>query len=131
MARVEEKGGMVAAIESGWVQGQIGDAAYRFQQAVEKKERIVVGVNAFAESETHPPALKLDPAVERDQVERLRSLREKRNSPAWQSALNAVDDAARSGSNLMEPTLLAVRSLATVGEIVAVLKRTFGTFEAS
>ena len=129
MARVEEKGGMVAAIESGWVQGQIGDAAYRFQQAVEKKERVVVGVNAFAESETHPPALKLDPEVERAQVERLRSLREKRNSPAWQSSLKTVDDAAQSGSNLMEPTLLAVRSLATVGEIVTVLKRTFGTFE--
>lgn len=131
MSKVEDKGGMVAAIESGWVQGQIGDAAYRFQQAVEKKERIVVGVNAFAESETHPPALKLDPAVERDQVERLRSLREKRSMPSWQSALKTVDDAAQSGANLMEPTLLAVRSLATVGEIVAVLKRTFGTFEAS
>jgi methylmalonyl-CoA mutase N-terminal domain/subunit len=129
MARVEELGGMVAAIESGWVQGQIGDAAYRFQQAVEKKERVVVGVNAFAESETHPPALRLDPEVERTQVERLRSLRDKRNTPAWQGALKAVDDAARSGSNLLEPTLLAVRSLATVGEIVAVLKRTFGTFE--
>jgi methylmalonyl-CoA mutase N-terminal domain/subunit len=131
MARVEERGGMVAAIESGWVQGQIGDAAYRFQQAVEKKERVVVGVNAFAESETHPPALKLDPEVERAQVERLRSLREKRSAPAWQSALNAVDDAARSGANIMGPTLLAVRSLATVGEIVAVLKRTFGIFEPS
>ncbi len=129
MARVEERGGMVAAIESGWVQGQIGDAAYRFQQAVEKKERMVVGVNAFAEDAVHPPVLKLDPAVERDQIERLRSLRAKRSAAVCESALGAVDEAAKSGTNLMAPTLRAVKALATVGEIVAVLKKTFGVFE--
>jgi methylmalonyl-CoA mutase N-terminal domain/subunit len=130
MGRVEDLGGMVAAIESGWVQGQIADAAYRFQQAVEKQERIVVGVNAYAESEVHPPILKVDPELERAQVERVRATRAKRDRDACEAALRGLDEAAKGGSNLMEPTLSAVKAYATVGEIAGVLKGTFGTYEA-
>jgi methylmalonyl-CoA mutase, N-terminal domain len=131
MDRVDHMGGMVAAIESGWVQGQIADAAYRFQQSVEKREKIVVGVNAYEESAVHPPILRVDPDLERAQVERVRALRAKRDGAAWKAALDAVDAAAKSGANLMGPTLAAVKARATVGEIVSVLKGTFGTFEPS
>jgi methylmalonyl-CoA mutase, N-terminal domain len=131
MDRVDDMGGMVAAIESGWVQGQIADAAYRFQQAVESREKVVVGVNAYEESAVHPPILRVDPELERDQVERVRAARAKRDGAAWKAALEAVDGAAKSGANLMGPTLTAVKAHATVGEIVGVLKGTFGTFEPS
>jgi methylmalonyl-CoA mutase, N-terminal domain len=131
MDRVDGMGGMVGAIESGWVQGQIADAAYRFQQAVEKGEKVVVGVNAYEESAVHPPILRVDPDLERAQVERVRAVRAKRDGAPWKAALDAVDDAAKSGANLMGPTLAAVKAMATVGEIVTVLKGTFGTFEPS
>jgi methylmalonyl-CoA mutase, N-terminal domain len=131
MDRVDDLGGMVPAIESGWVQGQIADAAYRFQQSIEKREKIVVGVNAYEESVVHPPILRVDPELERDQVERVRAVRAKRDGVAWKAALDAVDGAAKSGANLMGPTLAAAKAQATVGEIVAVLKGTFGTFEPS
>ncbi len=131
MGRVEDMGGMVAAIESGWVQGQIADAAYRFQQSVEKKDKVVVGVNAYEESVVHPPILRVDPELERAQVERVRALRAKRDEAPWKAALAAVDGAAKSGANLMGPTLEAVKAYATVGEIVGVLKETFGTYEPS
>ena len=130
MARVEAKGGMVAAIEAGWVQAQIGDAAYTYQKAIECKERIVVGVNAFVESVVSPPLLKLDPEVEHQQRERLKALRDKRNAAACQRGLASVEEAARAGTNLMAPTLEAVKSFATVGEIVGALKGIFGTYHS-
>ena len=130
MARVEAKGGMVAAIEAGWVQAQIGDAAYTYQKAIECKERIVVGVNAFVESVVSPPLLKLDPEVEHQQRERLKALRDKRNAAACQRGLASVQEAARAGTNLMGPTIDAVKSFATVGEIVGALKGIFGTYHS-
>ena len=130
MARVEAKGGMVAAIEAGWVQAQIGDAAYTYQKAIECKERIVVGVNAFVESVVSPPLLKLDPEVERQQRERLKALRDKRDAAACLRALASVETAAKAGTNLMGPTLDAVKAFATVGEIIGTLKGIFGTYHA-
>jgi methylmalonyl-CoA mutase N-terminal domain/subunit len=128
MEEVERRGGMVAAIESGYVQEEIQNAAYRVQQAVERGEKVVVGVNRFTDArQVHPPILKVDPQLERRQVERVRALREKRPRAPWEEALRRVDDAARSGENLLPATLQAVKAYATVGEIIAVLKRTFGT----
>jgi methylmalonyl-CoA mutase N-terminal domain/subunit len=87
-----------------------------------------VGVNRFTDArQVHPPILKVDPQLERRQVERVRALREKRPRAPWEEALRRVDDAARSGENLLPATLQAVKAYATVGEIIAVLKRTFGT----
>ncbi len=129
MAKVEERGGMVAGIESGWVQSQISDAAYLYQQAIESGERVVVGVNAFAGSAVSPPILKIDPDLERQQRERLEALRARRDTAACGRALAGLAEAARGGTNLMGPTLQAVKAYATVGEIIGALKETFGTFE--
>ena len=130
MAEVEKRGGMVKAIEAGYVQSEIQEAAYRFQQTVEKGERVVVGVNRFAEGDgVHPPVLHVDPELERQQVRRLRGVRERRDAAEVTRALGRLDDAAKGGANLMGPTLQAVKAHASVGEIIAVLKRTFGTHE--
>jgi len=129
MAEVEKRGGMVAAIEAGWVQGQIHDAAYRWQQAVERGEKVIVGVNKFVEREERSvPVLKVDEALERGQVEALRGVRARREGAAVKRTLEALDAAVRAGENLMPPTLDAVRAYASVGEITAVLKGTFGTY---
>jgi methylmalonyl-CoA mutase N-terminal domain/subunit len=131
IAEVEKLGGMVNAIEAGWVQAKIQEAAYASQQAVERGERVVVGVNRFVEDAAHPPVLKVNPEEERRQVERLRAVRARRDGAAVKRALRAVEAAARDGSNLMGPTLGAVKAYASVGEIIGVLKGVFGTYDPS
>jgi len=129
MAEVEKRGGMVDAIEAGWVQGQIHDAAYRWQQAVERGEKVIVGVNKFVENEGRAvPVLKVDDALERGQVETLRAVRARRDGAAVERALGSLDRAVKAGENLMPPTLEAARAYASIGEITAVLKGTFGTY---
>ncbi len=132
MEAVDKRGGMIAAIEAGYVQGEIQDAAYKYQQGVEKGEKIVVGVNRYVEEETTPmPILRVDPALERQQAERVRAVREKRNAAAVGQALKKLDEMAREGGNLMGPTLEAVKAYASVGEIIKTLKATFGTYQAT
>jgi methylmalonyl-CoA mutase N-terminal domain/subunit len=124
--RVEKLGGAIQAIESGFVQKEVGDAAYGAQRAIEEKRSIVVGVNDYVdEHATAWPILSIDESVERDQVERLKAFRKKRRSD-WQGALKSLDDAARSKKNLMPLIVDAVRNECTVGEIVSTLKQTFG-----
>ncbi|MGZ4777829.1 MAG: acyl-CoA mutase large subunit family protein [Thermoanaerobaculia bacterium] len=124
--RVEEMGGAIAAIESGFVQNEIGESAYLAQRALEQKEAIVVGVNEFAEEDKITlPIMSIDESVERDQVERLQAFRARRTSD-WKSALTLLDAAARSRENLMPRIVDCVRSECTIGEIVATLKTTFG-----
>ncbi len=124
--KIEAMGGAMAAIESGFVQRAIGDAAYAAQQAVESKKSIVVGVNDFLDQTPSAlPTLKIDDSVERDQVAQLRAFREKRRGD-FRSALAALDSAARDGRNLMPPIVDCVRNDCTVGEIVSTLKKTFG-----
>jgi methylmalonyl-CoA mutase N-terminal domain/subunit len=131
MGQVEDRGGVVSAIEAGWIQQQIQDSAYRYQQAIERGEKTVVGVNRFQEDEGDPiPILKIDPEDERKQVERIRAVREKRDRGAYERAIAALDTAAKNGSNLMEPTLHAVKAFATIGEITSVLKKTFGEYHS-
>ncbi len=123
---VEKLGGAMAAINSGFVQNEIGDSAYKAQRAVEKKASIVVGVNEFVEPEqTTLPLLIIDERVEREQVARLKKFRETRKG-RWQDSLAALDEAARSSRNLMPPIVDAVRNDCTIGEIVSTLKKTFG-----
>ena len=123
--KIDGMGGALAAIESGFVQRAIGDAAYAAQQAIESKKSIVVGVNDFVDDTPSLPILKIDDSVERDQLARLRAFREKRHG-VFRAALASLDQAARDGVNVMPKIVDCVRSECTVGEIVATLKKTFG-----
>ncbi|MBI2895292.1 MAG: methylmalonyl-CoA mutase [Deltaproteobacteria bacterium] len=132
LGRIDELGGMVAAIEKGWVQQQIEAASYAYQLEIERRERIVVGVNDFlGEDGSTPTRLKVDPAREREQIERLRALRARRDATRTAAALAAVRDTAASSACLMPPIVDAVRAGATVGEISQELREVFGEHHAS
>ena len=130
LERVDELGGMLAAIERGWVQRQIEDAAYQHQQAVDSGETVVVGVNRFAGEESSAlPEHSVDETAERRQIERVRAFRVRRDPLRWKEALDRVTEQARSASNLMPAILEAVESHATVGEIAANLRSVFGEYQ--
>ncbi len=130
--RIEAMGGMLAAIERGWVQQEIQNAAYATQRAVDNGEATVVGVNRFrADQETPIPTQRIDPALELRQVERVRALRARRDSVRWRSAIDGVREAAGSDTNLMPAILEAVESYATVGEIASALREVFGEYQES
>jgi methylmalonyl-CoA mutase N-terminal domain/subunit len=127
IARVDALGGAVAAIESGFVAREIEEAAYAAQREVEEGRRVVVGVNAFREDEdATPPVHSLDPEIEREQVERLRSFRAARDQSAAAKALEALRRDAGEDRNLMPAILAAVMARATLGEVVLALKTVFG-----
>ena len=132
LEKIEIMGGMLKAIERGYVQQEIQNAAYEYQQAVDRQEAVVVGVNRFqmqGEDEKAVPIQRIDPSLEPRQVERLRALRAKRNAGIWQAAIRAVEDAARSGENLMPRILAAVEANATVGEISDAMRKVFGEYK--
>ena len=121
--------GMLRAIEQGYVQREIQNAAYAYQKAVDAQEAIVVGVNEFmSEQEVAVPIQRIDDALEGRQVERVRALRARREAGVHAAALRQVEEAARGGSNLMPRILQAVESYATVGEVADVLRRVFGEY---
>jgi methylmalonyl-CoA mutase N-terminal domain/subunit len=123
---------MLPAIEQGWVQQEIQNAAYEYQRAVDQGETVVVGVNRFTREEEPPvPVQRVDEALERRQVERVRALRMRRDRGRWQSALERVKEHARSGENLMPAILEAVESYATVGEIAGAMREVFGEYQES
>ena len=127
IARIDSQGGAVAAIESGWIQREIEEAAYTAQREVEERRRIVVGVNAFREEDEElPPISTVDPAIERDQVERLRAFRQRRDAKRTTEALAALERDAREDRNRMPALVTAVARDATVGEIVSTLKTVYG-----
>jgi methylmalonyl-CoA mutase N-terminal domain/subunit len=127
--KIAALGGMLKAIERGFVQQEIQNAAYEYQQAVDKKEATVVGVNRFEqEQETPVPIQRIDETLERKQVERLRALRSKRNAKCWSEALDGVQQASRSGENLMPKILAAVEAYASVGEISDAMRKVFGEY---
>jgi methylmalonyl-CoA mutase N-terminal domain/subunit len=124
--KIDAMGGALAAIESGFVQNEIGESAYKAQRDIEEKRAIVVGVNEFvSEADVKLPLLTINESVEHDQVARLHAFRDKRTRD-WRGALAALDAAAREGANLMPPIVDCVRSECTIGEIVNTLKTTFG-----
>ena len=132
LTRIDALGGMLRAVEQGYVQAEIQRAAYEYQMAVERGEQIVVGVNQFqAENAAPIPLLRIDPEIERAQVERLRALRARRHAEKTKAALAEVERRARSSENLMPAILAAVEALATVGEISDTLRRVFGEYEES
>ncbi len=125
-------GGMLRAIESGFVQGEIQKAAYDFQRAIESKDQIIVGVNDFiAEEPRTIPTLRIAPEIERSQIARLNALRAKRDSARTQSALAELQRRASTPENLLPAILAAVESHATVGEISDTLRRVFGEYQES
>ena len=131
LKRIDEMGGTLRAIETGFIQGEIQTAAYEYQQGVERGERIVVGVNRFRqENESGVPAFRLDPAGERAQVEKLRELRASRSQRGVEESLAALAEAARTNTNLMPPILRAAEAYTTVGEISERLKTVFGEYRA-
>jgi methylmalonyl-CoA mutase N-terminal domain/subunit len=130
LGKIEVLGGMLKAIERGFVQQEIQNAAYEYQQRVDNQEAIVVGVNRFEVEEEKPiPIQRIDPALEPRQVERLRALRAKRDAGPWKVALASVEEAARSGANVMPRILAAVEASATVGEISDAMRRVFGEYK--
>jgi methylmalonyl-CoA mutase N-terminal domain/subunit len=132
ISRIDALGGMLRAIETGYVQMEIQKSAYEYQQAVERGEQIVVGVNRFQTDDEQPiPTLRIDPEIERSQVARLRELRARRDVAKAQAGINEVERCARSGENLMPAILAAVEARATVGEISDALRRAFGEYQES
>ena len=130
LGKIEAMGGMLKAIERGYVQQEIQNAAYEYQQEVDHHEAVVVGVNRFQIGEEKSvPIQRIDPSLEPKQVERLRALRTKRDPMTWQAAIRAVEDAARSGENLMPRILAAVEANATVGEISDAMRKVFGEYK--
>ncbi len=129
--RIDELGGPVAAIEQGFIQSEIEQAAFRWQQEVEEGDRVIVGVNRFAEGDEEPIELhRLDPAAEQRQLERTARVRAERNAQDVEAALGAVRDTARGDANLLVPMREALRARATIGEICNVLREEFGTYDA-
>jgi methylmalonyl-CoA mutase, N-terminal domain len=131
-ARIDELGGMVEAIRANFPQREIADAAFTYQRELDERKRIVVGVNDFThEDEEETPILRIDPALERKQVDRLTATRARRDGAAVESALAELKAAAAGDANLMPPILAAARARATEGEMIAALQEVFGTYTES
>jgi methylmalonyl-CoA mutase N-terminal domain/subunit len=127
--RIDEMGGMVKAIETGYPQREIAEAAFHFQRQLELGIKTVVGVNKYSIPEEIPIAtLKIDPEIEERQIQRVRKVKRERNSVAVKEALARVSEACRSGENLMEPICEAVRRDATVGEVSDIFRAEFGVY---
>lgn len=132
ISKIDAMGGMLKAIESGYPQREIQEAAYRYQRAVEDEEAIVVGVNSFcSEQEQKIPVLKVDPKIEKDQVERLRAMRERRDSTKADACLSKIEDAAKGTQNLLPLILESVENHVTVGEISHRLRKVWGEYNES
>jgi methylmalonyl-CoA mutase N-terminal domain/subunit len=130
LERIDHMGGTLRAIEQGYIQQEIQNAAYDFQQAVDRLEQVVVGVNRFqTEGDRAVPIQRIDEDLERRQVERLQALRARRDKSAWESGIRGVEEAARSGENLMPRIVTAVENNCTVGEIADAMRRVFGEYQ--
>jgi len=128
--KIDDLGGMLAAIESGYVQKEIQEAAYVYQKAVESGDAIVVGVNSFQSGIEEPiPILTIDERIEREQIERLRALRQRRNNEAVTAQLDRLEKAAAGTENLLPHILAAVEVYATVGEISNRLRKVWGEYQ--
>ena len=127
--RIDEMGGIITAVERGYPQKEIADSAYRFQQQLEREERIIVGVNRFqSDEDVAIPVLRIDPEIERRQIDRVRSVRAKRDPAVHARAVGALRDACLSEKNLVPFVLDAVRAYATLGEISDVFREAYGVY---
>jgi methylmalonyl-CoA mutase N-terminal domain/subunit len=140
IAGIDAAGGTLAAIEAGRLQRQVQDAAYETQQAIDRGDQIIVGVNRYNEDAEEGPEgtgrrrtetiklLQIDPEGEKRQAEAVAAVRRDRDAAAWRGAIAAIESAASGGGNLMPPVLAAVEARATLGEIADALRRTFGEY---
>jgi methylmalonyl-CoA mutase N-terminal domain/subunit len=132
VSKIDAMGGMLRAVETGYIQQEIQKSAYEYQQAVDSGEQVIVGVNRFqAEEEKTIPTLRIDPEIERTQVARLQALRARRDTAKANAALAEIERRAHTTENLMPAILAAVESYATVGEISDALRRAFGEYQES
>jgi methylmalonyl-CoA mutase N-terminal domain/subunit len=132
LGKIDAMGGMLRAVANGYVQREIQQAAYEYQKSIESAERVVVGVNRYQSERAAPLAtLRIDPELERAQVERVRNLRARRNAARANAALRHVEETARSEQNLMPAILEAVKAYATVGEISDAMRKVFGEYQES
>ncbi|MGC1674663.1 MAG: methylmalonyl-CoA mutase family protein, partial [Candidatus Acidiferrales bacterium] len=132
ISKIDAMGGMLRAVETGYVQQEIQKSAYEYQQAVDSGEQVIVGVNRFqSEEERTIPTLRIDPEIERAQVARLYALRARRDAARANAALAEIERRAHTTENLMPAILAAVESYATVGEISDALRRAFGEYQES
>lgn len=129
--KIDAMGGMLRAIETGYVQGEIQEAAYQYQRAVETGDAVVVGVNRFQTDEASIPVLRIDERIEREQVARLQAIRARRNAETAKNALNSIEAAARGTENLLPRILTAVEAEVTVGEISNRLRTVWGEYRES
>jgi methylmalonyl-CoA mutase, N-terminal domain len=130
LAKIDTLGGTLRAIELGYIQQEIQNAAYDFQQSVDRLEQVVVGVNRFqSEGDKSVPVQRIDETLERRQVERLRALRARRDRSSWEAGIRGVEQAARSGENLMPRIIHAIENYGTVGEISDAMRRVFGEYQ--
>jgi methylmalonyl-CoA mutase N-terminal domain/subunit len=128
--KIEALGGVIPAIEVGFLQREIAEAAFRYQQEIDRRRRVIVGVNEYvADERLAIPLLEMDTAGERRQMERLRRVRAERDEDAVQRTLARLRDAARGDENLMYPILEAVKAYATLGEICGVFREVFGEYQ--
>lgn len=128
--KIKALGGVIPAIEKGFFQREIAKSAYKYQMELEKKEKIIVGVNEFIEEEeAEIEVLKIQPEVEKYQIEQLKKLRKERNNKKVKETLKVLRKSAENGENLMPPILNAVKAYATVGEICDTLKEEFGEYK--
>jgi len=127
--RIDEMGGIIAAINQGYPQKEISEAAYRFQRAFDRGDKVMVGANKYQIPEERPiPILKIDPDIERKQADRVRAWKKTRNGSEAREAIRLVREACESGENVMPPILAAVKKGVTVGEISDVFRQTFGEY---
>ena len=132
LERIDTIGGTLAAIESGFIQREIQESAYRAQVAIDSGHDVVVGVNRFTDDDSGqrpgPEVFQIDPEIERQQGERVQAIRATRDEITWQRAIAAVADAARDGSNLVPRIIAAVEARATVGEIADAMRSVVGEY---
>jgi methylmalonyl-CoA mutase, N-terminal domain len=130
LERIDALGGAVAAIEAGFMQGEIEQAAYAYAKAVDDGEKVVVGVNRFIDEDVEATEVfPIDPALQRSQIERTQSVRASRDQGEVDAALEAVRRAARGTENLLEPMRTALKAMATLGEVSDVLRQEFGVYQ--
>ena len=132
LRRIEDMGGLISALESGFLQREIAESAYRHQQEVDRKEQITVGVNEYV-SEAVPdiPLLRVDKRGEGHHIQRLNQVRRQRDNRDVREKLKALEQAARGSQNLMPPLLDAVKANATLGEATDVFREVFGEYQPS
>lgn len=129
--QIDSLGGVVAAIETGYFQKEIADAAYRYQKDVERKEKYIVGVNEFVEAneKVDIPILTVSPEVQKQQLKRMAEIKQSRNQDAVNESLKEIRDSAINGNNIMPVLVKAANNYVTLGEMVGELKEVFGTYE--